>query len=41
MIPIPGMRRPQQATDNMGAIDWTMTLEERRAIEQAEELTRS
>lgn len=40
VVPIPGMRDPHQVTDNLGAVDWAMSAEERLALEEAEEMTR-
>lgn len=40
VFPIPGMRSVKQAADNMGAVDWSMTREERESISRAEMRTR-
>jgi aryl-alcohol dehydrogenase-like predicted oxidoreductase len=40
VVPIPGVRSVKQATDNAGAIGWTLTEEEREKINRAEESTR-
>lgn len=40
VFPIPGMRNVKQAADNIGAVDWKMTAEERECICSAEVRTR-
>ena len=36
IIPIPGMKNVQQVYDNLGALNWNLTKEERLRIEKAE-----
>lgn len=36
VIPIPGMKNIRQALDNMGALDWKLTTEERNRLNNAE-----
>jgi len=40
VIPIPGMKSINQVNDNIGAIDWSLTNEERERINKAEVETR-
>ncbi len=40
VIPIPGMRNVKQVKDNVGAIDWELSKEEREIINNIEEKTR-
>ena len=40
VIPIPGMRNVKQVKDNIGAIDWELSEEERKIINDIEERTR-
>jgi aryl-alcohol dehydrogenase-like predicted oxidoreductase len=40
IIPIPGMKTAKQAADNLGALGWALTREERARIHEAEQLTR-
>jgi aryl-alcohol dehydrogenase-like predicted oxidoreductase len=41
VIPIPGMKNEQQVNDNMGALNWNLTKEERDRINEAEMKTRN
>ncbi len=40
VVPIPGVRSVKQANDNAGALGWSLTKEEREAINHIEEVTR-
>jgi aryl-alcohol dehydrogenase-like predicted oxidoreductase len=41
VLPIPGMRSPRQVEDNLGALGWRLSHEERLHIERAEERARN